>query len=61
MLYSNTPTDEILISNLRAWPAAVQMGPMELATFVPDAVYFYWPFNLSRLRIHSVAVYKASP
>lgn len=61
MLYSNTPTDEILISNLQTWPAAVQMGPMELAAFVPDALYFYWPFTLSRLRIHSVAVYKASP
>jgi hypothetical protein len=61
MLYSNTPTKEQLISNLQTWPAAVQMGPMELATFLPDALYAYWPFTLSRLRIHSVAVYRASP
>lgn len=61
MFYSSTPTKELLVSKLQAWPAAVQMGPMELATFVPDALYCYWPFALSRLRIHSVAVYKAGP
>jgi hypothetical protein len=61
MLYSNTPTKETIISNLQAWPAAIQMGPAELSVNVPDALYFYWPFTGSRLRIHSVAVYRASP
>jgi hypothetical protein len=61
MLYSNTPTEEILLSNLQTWPPAIQMGPIQLAAFVPDALYAYWPFRLSRLRIHSVIVYDASP
>lgn len=61
MFYSSTPTKELCLSKLQAWPAAIQMGPMELAAFVPDALFCYWPFGLSRLRIHSVAVYRAGP
>lgn len=57
MGYSDTPTKEICLSFIQSWPAAGQIGPVEVLT-VPNAFYFYWPFNNSRLRIHSVAVHE---
>jgi hypothetical protein len=58
MLYSNTPTLDVLHQALEAWPASKQMGPVTLSA-VPDRFYFYWPFRNSRLRIHSYGVVKA--
>lgn len=55
--YSDTPTKEICLSYLQAWPPAMQIGPVEMLN-MPNALYFYWPFHNSRLRIHSVAVVK---
>lgn len=57
MGYSDTPTKELCLSFIQAWPAAAQMGPVEMTAGV-NALYFYWPFRNSRLRIHSVAVHK---
>jgi len=60
MLYSNTPSEAVLRGAMESWPSQVQtIGPVEL-TNVPDALYWYWPFRNSRLRIHSCAVLKAS-
>lgn len=59
MLYSNTPTLDVLRQALAAaWPPSKQMGPVTLSG-VPDTFYFYWPFRQSRLRIHSYGVVKA--
>jgi hypothetical protein len=58
MLYSNTPTLDVLRQALEAWPASKQLGPVTLNA-LPDSFYFYWPFRNSRLRIHSYGVVKA--
>jgi hypothetical protein len=56
--FSNTPTKTVLQSLLEAWPATVQQwGPAQLNT-VPSALYCYWPFHNSRLRIHSCGFVK---
>jgi len=59
MLYSNTPTKELIRDTLQSWPASQMIGPASLAN-VPEAFYFYWPFRNSRLRIHSVGILKAA-
>lgn len=59
ILYSNTPTVDILQTNLEAFPAGVQqLGPVELSA-APDAFFYQWPFANSRLRIHAVGFLKA--
>jgi hypothetical protein len=57
MGYSSTPTKELLLSFLQAWPPSAQIGPVEMRVQV-TGLYFYWPFHNSRLRIHSTAVVK---
>jgi hypothetical protein len=58
ILFSSTPTKEIIETNLLDFPTSVQTrGPTQLRR-VPDALYFYWPFRNSRLRIHSIGVLK---
>lgn len=53
ILFSSTPTLDILQTNLAAFPTGVQqIGPVELSA-VPDAFYYQWPFVNSRLRIHA--------
>lgn len=59
ILYTNTPTADILQTNLETFPAAIkQLGPVELSV-VPDKMYIYWPFTLSRLRLHCVGFLQA--
>lgn len=59
MLFTNTPTSDLLISTMQAWPTTVQQwGPAQLSR-VPDALYLYWPFRNSRLRVHAMGVLKA--
>jgi hypothetical protein len=59
MLYSDVPTRDLLISSLQNFPTSVQqVGPVQLSG-MPDALYAYWPFFNSRLRIHSLGLYKA--
>jgi hypothetical protein len=54
VLYTNTPNDALLRSNLEAFPTNVEtIGPDTLSV-VPDAFYLYWPFDHSRLRIHEM-------
>jgi hypothetical protein len=57
MLYSDTPTKELIRNMMGAWPDSSLIGPAQLAA-VPNAIYCYWPFHNSRLRIHSVGVLK---
>lgn len=60
VVFSSTPTKETLTANLEAFPTTVQtLGPVELS-FVPDTIYYYWPFRLSRLRIHAHGIVKAN-
>jgi hypothetical protein len=56
-VFTNTPTLGLIRKNLKD---ATWTGVLASTTFavVPDAVYFYWPFNNSRLRIHSLVVEK---
>jgi hypothetical protein len=57
LLFSNTPTRAVLEAALRAWPTNVQQwGPAQVAP--PTALYCYWPFTNSRLRIHSCGLVK---
>ena len=58
-LFTNTPTDDVLLGGLEALPATVRtMGPVTL-TAVPDALFLYWPFHNSRLRFHAMGILKA--
>jgi hypothetical protein len=63
MLYSSAPTLDLLLSSLQNWPTGVQqLGPVTFSTppaGVGDALYCYWPFLNSRLRIHAVGFVKA--
>jgi hypothetical protein len=59
MLYSNTPTKELIHTSLGAWPASAQLGPVTIS-HVPTAFYFYWPFVNSRLRVHSLGLLRAA-
>ncbi len=60
MLYANTPSNDLLHSTLSNWTADLRSaGPVQVSQ-VPDALYFYWPFRASRLRIHACGVLKAS-
>jgi hypothetical protein len=56
---SDTPTKEEIRENFRS---AVFTEVLSAKTFtsVPDSFYAYWPFNNSRLRIHSIVVEKFS-
>jgi hypothetical protein len=60
VLFTNTPDQATLLTNLDGFPATVeQIGPVTLANF-PDALYFYWPFHNSRLRIHAIGVFEGT-
>ena len=59
MLFSNTPTKELIHSSLDPWPASVQLGPVTVAN-VPSSFYFYWPWHNSRLRVHSIGLLRAA-
>lgn len=59
ILYSNTPTAELLESNLNGFPATVQqLGPVQLSR-TPDTIWAFWPFHSSRLRIHAYAILRS--
>jgi hypothetical protein len=60
LLFTATPTNAIGEAQLESFPTTVQtLGPIELSQ-VPDTLYFYWPFHLSRLRIHEVCIVKVA-
>jgi hypothetical protein len=56
ILFTNTPTLDILRANLQAFPTTVQQWGPNTVNPVPDALYCYWPFSNSRLRIHAVGI-----
>jgi hypothetical protein len=76
MLYSNTPTTQLMHDTLASWPTNLAtIGPFNFiggdspvtATgfeggggMVPDAFFYYWPFRQSRLRIHCHGFLRAS-
>lgn len=58
VLYGSDTSLSFLLNNLEAFPATVQQwGPLGLSQ-LPNALYCYWPFHNSRLRIHSLAFLK---
>jgi hypothetical protein len=60
MLYTDTPTTQLLHDNLEAWPANSQtIGPFGLSA-LPTAFFYYWPFRQSRLRIHAQGFLRAA-
>jgi hypothetical protein len=60
VLFTNTPTLNLLQTNLQNFPTTVsQMGPAVLSK-VPDALFCYWPFFNSRLRLHAVGFLSAT-
>jgi hypothetical protein len=59
-LFTNTPTSALLASNLPALPVTAQtLGPIQLSQEL-DTLYLYWPFTISRLRIHAMGILKAA-
>jgi hypothetical protein len=60
ILYSSDPTKALFENSLANFTTNPfqQLGPLTL-TALPDALYAYWPFSNSRLRIHVCGVYKA--
>ena len=60
VIFSSTPTKEILTANLESFPTTVQtLGPVELS-HAPEMLYYYWPFHKSRLRIHAHGIVKVA-
>jgi len=60
VLYTNTPTEASLQSNLESFPETVQtLGPVELSQ-EPDMLWIYWPFRMSRIRTHCYGILRAS-
>jgi hypothetical protein len=59
LAYSSTPT----IAAIRALllSTTYTQSSAFAVTIVPDAIFVYWPFNNSRLRIHSIALEQFAP
>jgi len=53
ILWTNTPSKTLLTAQLEAWSFPVQVrGPYTFTGSLPDALFAYWPYHNSRLRIH---------
>jgi len=53
ILWTNTPSKPLLQAQLSAWSFPVDTrGPYTFSGATPDAMFAYWPFHNSRLRIH---------
>jgi hypothetical protein len=59
MLFSNTPTGDLVISTLDQWTITLVQSSQMTLSAVPDALFFYSPFHNSRLRIHACGVLRA--
>jgi hypothetical protein len=60
MLYTDTPTTQLLHDSLEAWPDNSQtIGPFPISA-LPTAFFYYWPFRQSRLRIHAQGFLRAA-
>jgi hypothetical protein len=59
LIFSDTPSIAAIRNEFRNLSAynAVALSSQTISA-VPDAVYAYWPFNNSKIRIHSVCVEK---
>jgi hypothetical protein len=58
ILFTNTPSRDILQANLESFPATVQtFGPVQMSQ-VPDTIVCYWPWHNSKLRIHCMGILK---
>lgn len=59
ILFTNSPTKDLLLTNLQSFPTNVQqLGPWQLSQ-VPDSFYVYWPWRSSRLRVSAMGFVKA--
>ena len=59
ILYTNTPSASVLETNLNDFPDTVQqLGPVQLS-HAPDAIWMYWPFHSSRLRVHAYGILRS--
>lgn len=63
VIFTNTPTATLLLQYLQAPPGTFQtLGPSGLQPqlfYTIPALFAYWPFALSRLRISAMGVFKA--
>ena len=60
MFWTNAPTQAQLLTLLDPWPTNVQtIGPVSFST-VPESLFAFWPYHLSRLRISSWGILRAS-
>ena len=58
VLFTNTPTSDLLETNLSAYPTVVQSANIPDMHNIPDSIYLYWPFHQSRLRCHALGFMK---
>jgi hypothetical protein len=58
VLFTSTPTLDLLESNMANYPTTVQSHQVNRVVHVPDALYCYWPFHNSRLRVHALGFMK---
>jgi hypothetical protein len=61
MFWTNAPTAANLMAKLQTWPTTgiQQVGPVTLSA-VPDSIYLFWPFSLSRLRCSAFGVFRTA-
>jgi hypothetical protein len=60
MFWTNAPTSTQLIAKLDPFPTTVQtLGPVNFGV-LPDALFCYWPFHLSRLRISAWGILRVA-
>ena len=58
LMFSNTPSQAVLLAQLQAWTSSVEtLGPLNFSG-VPSALFLYWPYFNSRLRIHAMGIVK---
>jgi hypothetical protein len=58
VLFTSTPTLDLLETNMANYPTTVQSHQVNRVVHVPDALYCYWPFHNSRLRVHALGFMK---
>lgn len=61
ILFSSFPDKDLIEDTIVDWPTSVQvLDSTTDMSEVPSGMFFYWPFNDSRLRIHAVGLLKAA-
>lgn len=60
MFWTNAPTSDNLIAKLDPFPAGGSVGGPITFSVLPSALFCYWPFHLSRLRISAWGILRSA-